>query len=283
MNTHLTTTKEIKVGWIPIGGGNPLAIIAGPCVIESERHAMETAEKLKKITSDAGIPFIYKSSYDKANRTSITSYRGPGIAEGLRILSKIKRELNLPVLSDIHTEEEVDLAAEVLDILQIPAFLCRQTDLVVKAARSGKPVNVKKGQFLAPWDMKNVVSKIEDSGNKQILLTERGFMFGYNNLVVDMRSLVIMRQFGYPIVFDATHSQQQPGGQGTSSGGQREMVAPLTRGAVAVGCDALFLETHPDPDKAPSDGPNMLEMSRLPALLRQVKELDRLRLTDQTV
>lgn len=271
------------MGRVRIGGGNPIALIAGPCVIESEHHAMDTAEKLKKITEDAGVPFIYKSSYDKANRTSLHSYRGPGIEAGLKILEKIKRELDLPVLSDVHSMEEVDPAAEVLDILQIPAFLCRQTDLLVKAARTGKPVNVKKGQFLAPWDMKNVVRKIEESGNNQILLTERGFMFGYNNLVVDMRSLVLLRELGYPVVFDATHSQQQPGGQGTSSGGQREMVAPLTRGAVAVGCDSLFLEIHPDPDNAPSDGPNMLELSRLPALLKQVKELDRLRLSDQTI
>lgn len=282
MNPKITT-KELRVGRVRIGGGNPIALIAGPCVIESEHHAMDTAEKLKKITEDAGVPFIYKSSYDKANRTSLHSYRGPGIEAGLKILEKIKRELDLPVLSDVHSMEEVDPAAEVLDILQIPAFLCRQTDLLVKAAQTGKPVNVKKGQFLAPWDMKNVVRKIEESGNNQILLTERGFMFGYNNLVVDMRSLVLLRELGYPVVFDATHSQQQPGGQGTSSGGQREMVAPLTRGAVAVGCDSLFLEIHPDPDNAPSDGPNMLELSRLPALLKQVKELDRLRLSDQTI
>jgi 2-dehydro-3-deoxyphosphooctonate aldolase (KDO 8-P synthase) len=276
-------TKILRIGKIKIGGGNPIALIAGPCVIESERHAMDTAKKLKKIAADAGIPFIYKSSYDKANRTSLNSYRGPGIDKGLKILKKIKQELDLPVLSDVHSIEEVEPAAEVLDILQIPAFLCRQTDLLVKAAQTGKPVNVKKGQFLAPWDMKNVVKKIEESGNQQILLTERGFMFGYNNLVVDMRSLVLLRELGYPVVFDATHSQQQPGGQGTSSGGQREMVIPITRGAVAVGCDCLFLEVHPDPDSAPSDGSNMLEMSRLPALLRQVKDLDRLRLSDQKI
>ncbi|MBI4382994.1 MAG: 3-deoxy-8-phosphooctulonate synthase [Nitrospinae bacterium] len=278
MGPNITTVKEIRIGSVRIGGENPIALIAGPCVIESERHAMETAERLKRIAEDAGIHFIYKSSYDKANRTSIHSYRGPGLREGLQTLRKIKRELGLPVLSDVHSEEEVEPAAEVLDVIQIPAFLCRQTDLVVKAARTGKPVNVKKGQFLAPWDMKNVVRKIEESGNNQILLTERGFMFGYNNMVVDMRSLVLMREFGYPVVFDATHSVQLPGGQGSSSGGQRDMVPHLARGAVAVGCDCLFLETHPDPDNAPSDGPNMLELDRLPGLLRQIKELDRIRL-----
>ncbi len=252
-------------------------MIAGPCVIESEKHALKTAEQLKRTFADAGIPFIYKSSYDKANRSSLHSYRGPGLKEGLRILRKVKEELDVPVLSDIHKEEEVDPAAAVLDVLQIPAFLCRQTDLVVKAAQSGLPVNVKKGQFLAPWDMKNVVDKIKECGNENIMLTERGFMFGYNNMVVDMRSLVLMREFGYPVVFDCTHSLQLPGGQGTTSGGQRELVPPLTRGAVAVGCDMLFMEAHPDPDNAPSDGPNMLKFDTLPALLKQIKDLDQLR------
>ncbi len=278
MSPQSAPAKTVEIRSVKIGGGNPIALIAGPCVIESEAHALETACQLKQIADDAGVPFIYKSSYDKANRTSLTSYRGPGLVEGLRILKKVKQELNVPILSDVHKEEEIDLAAEVLDVLQIPAFLCRQTDLVVKAAKTGLPVNIKKGQFLAPWDMKNVVQKVADSGNQKILLTERGFMFGYNNMVVDMRSLVLMRELGCPVVYDATHSLQLPGGQGTSSGGQRELVPYLTRGAVAVGCDALFMEVHSDPDNAPSDGPNMLKMADLPKLLQQVKELDQIRL-----
>jgi 2-dehydro-3-deoxyphosphooctonate aldolase (KDO 8-P synthase) len=267
-------TRSIAVGPLSIGGQNPLALIAGPCVIESEKIAMEIAEKLKRITGDLNVPFIFKASYDKANRTSIKSFRGPGLTNGLKILQKIKTELDLPILSDVHKEEEIDPAAEVLDILQIPAFLCRQTDLLVKAAQTGKPINVKKGQFLAPWDMKNVVVKLEESGNSNILLTERGATFGYNNLVVDMRSLVLMREHGYPVIFDATHSLQQPGGQGTTSGGQSEMVPDLARGAVAVGCDALFMEIHTDPSKALSDGPNMLQIDLLPELLEQLVTLD---------
>ena len=267
-------TRSIAAGPLSIGGQNPLALIAGPCVIESEKIAMEIAEKLKRITTDLHVPFIFKASYDKANRTSIKSFRGPGLNDGLKILQKIKTELDLPVLSDVHKEEEIDPAAEVLDILQIPAFLCRQTDLLVKAAQTGKPINVKKGQFLAPWDMKNVVVKLEESGNINILLTERGATFGYNNLVVDMRSLVLMREHGYPVIFDATHSLQQPGGQGTTSGGQSEMVPDLARGAVAVGCDALFMEIHTDPSKALSDGPNMLQIDLLPELLEQLVTLD---------
>jgi 2-dehydro-3-deoxyphosphooctonate aldolase (KDO 8-P synthase) len=269
-------TRSIAVGPLSIGGQNPLALIAGPCVIESEKIAMKIAEKLKRITEDLHVPFIFKASYDKANRTSIKSFRGPGLNDGLKILQKIKTELNLPILSDVHKEEEIDPAAEVLDILQIPAFLCRQTDLLVKAAQTGKPVNVKKGQFLAPWDMKNVVVKLEESGNSNILLTERGATFGYNNLVVDMRSLVLMREHGYPVIFDATHSLQQPGGQGTTSGGQSEMVPDLARGAVAVGCDALFMEIHTDPSKALSDGPNMLQIDLLPELLEQLVTLDQI-------
>ena len=267
-------TRSIAVGPLSIGGQNPLALIAGPCVIESEKIAIEIAEKLKRITTDLHVPFIFKASYDKANRTSIKSFRGPGLNDGLKILQKIKTELDLPVLSDVHKEEEIDPAAEVLDILQIPAFLCRQTDLLVKAAQTGKPINVKKGQFLAPWDIKNVVVKLEESGNINILLTERGATFGYNNLVVDMRSLVLMREHGYPVIFDATHSLQQPGGQGTTSGGQSEMVPDLARGAVAVGCDALFMEIHTDPSKALSDGPNMLKIDLLPELLEQLVTLD---------
>jgi 2-dehydro-3-deoxyphosphooctonate aldolase (KDO 8-P synthase) len=269
-------TRSIAVGPISIGGQNPLALIAGPCVIESEKIALEIAEKLKRITADLNVPFIFKASYDKANRTSIKSFRGPGLNDGLKILQKIKTELDLPILSDVHKEEEIDPAAEVLDILQIPAYLCRQTDLLVKAAQTGKPINVKKGQFLAPWDMKNVVVKIEESGNSNILLTERGATFGYNNLVVDMRSLVLMREHGYPVIFDATHSLQQPGGQGTTSGGQSEMVPDLARGAVAVGCDALFMEIHTDPCKALSDGPNMLQIDLLPELLEQLVTLDQI-------
>jgi 2-dehydro-3-deoxyphosphooctonate aldolase (KDO 8-P synthase) len=267
-------SRKVKVGPLTIGGGHPLTLIAGPCVIESQSHALETADQLKQITREAGIPFVYKSSYDKANRSSIESYRGPGLTEGLAILQKVKDELDVPVLSDVHTEAEIDAAAQVLDILQIPAFLCRQTDLLVKAAKTGKPLNVKKGQFMAPWDMKNVVHKLEESGNRNILLTERGFMFGYNNMVVDMRSLVLMRKHGCPVVYDATHSLQLPGGKGTKSDGQRELVPDVTRGAVAVGVDALFMEVHPDPDQAPSDGPNMLRMDDLPGLLKQLLALD---------
>ena len=269
-------TRKVNVGPLTIGGGHPLTLIAGPCVIESQSHALETADQLKEITREAGIPFVYKSSYDKANRSSIESYRGPGLTEGLAILQKVKDELDVPVLSDVHTEAEIDAAAQVLDILQIPAFLCRQTDLLVKAAQTGKPLNVKKGQFMAPWDMKNVVHKLEESGNRNILLTERGFMFGYNNMVVDMRSLVLMRKHGCPVVYDATHSLQLPGGKGTQSDGQRELVPDVTRGAVAVGVDALFMEVHPDPDRAPSDGPNMLRMDDLPGLLKQLLALDRI-------
>ena len=269
-------TRSVVVGPFCIGNQNPLALIGGPCVIESEQNAMSIAEKLKRITEDLGVPFIFKASYDKANRTSIKSYRGPGLEDGLKILQKIKTQLDLPILSDVHKEEEIKPAAEVLDILQIPAFLCRQTDLLVKAAQTGKTINVKKGQFLAPWDMKNVVVKLEESGNNNILLTERGATFGYNNLVTDMRSLVLMREYGYPVIFDATHSLQQPGGQGTQSGGQSEMIPDLARGAIAVGCDALFMEIHPDPSKALSDGPNMLQIDLLPNLLEQLITLDQL-------
>ncbi len=273
MNHAMAQTRAVKIGPLTVGGGNPLTLIAGPCVIESERQAMNTAEKLKRITTDAGVPFIFKSSYDKANRSSLDSFRGPGLHKGLAILKKIKEELSVPVLSDVHAEDQVDPAAEVLDVLQIPALLCRQTDILVKAAQSGKPVNVKKGQFMAPWDMKNVVKKLENSGTDKILLTERGSMFGYNRLVVDMCSLVRMREYGYPVVFDATHSTQLPSGKGEKSDGERDMIAHLARAAVAVGCDALFMEIHPDPDNALSDGPNMLPLDQLPDLLEQVKAL----------
>ncbi len=268
--------KAVSIGSVTVGGTHPLALIAGPCVIESEKTTLQTAEKLKRIATDAGVPFVFKSSYDKANRSSLDSFRGPGLAEGLAILKKVRDELAVPVLSDIHKEEEIGPAAEVLDVLQIPAFLCRQTDLLVAAARSGKAVNIKKGQFMAPWDMKNVVHKVQQSGSADILLTERGFMFGYNNLVVDMRSLALMREHGCPVVFDATHSLQLPGGQGTKSGGQRELIPEMARGAVAVGCDAVFMEIHPDPDNALSDGPNMLKLDHLAGLLEQIKPIDRL-------
>ncbi|MFQ5449364.1 MAG: 3-deoxy-8-phosphooctulonate synthase [Nitrospinaceae bacterium] len=276
MNRDPLPTREVAVGSVTIGGAHPMALIAGPCVIESESLAMDTAEKLKRITADAGVPFIFKSSYDKANRSSLDSFRGPGLEKGLAILKKIRGKMNVPVLSDVHKEEEIEAAAEVLDVLQIPAFLCRQTDLLVAAAQSGKPVNIKKGQFMAPWDMKNVILKVEKSGSREILLTERGYMFGYNNLVVDMRSLALMRENGYPVVFDATHSLQLPGGLGNKSGGQRELIPHLARGAVAVGCDALFMEIHPDPDHAFSDGPNMLKLEDLPELLEQLKAIDHL-------
>ena len=276
MSLSIPTTRTVTIGNVPIGSDHPLALIAGPCVIESELQALETAEKLKRITGDAGVPFIFKASYDKANRSSIDSFRGPGLKDGLKILKKIRTELDIPVLSDIHKEEEIGPASEVLDVLQIPAFLCRQTDLLALAAQSGKPVNIKKGQFMAPWDMKNVVHKVEQSGGQEILLTERGFMFGYNNLVADMRSLTLLREYSYPVVFDATHSLQLPGGQGTKSGGQRELIPYITRAAVAVGCDAIFMEIHPDPDNALSDGPNMLKLDTLPELLQQILPIDRL-------
>ena len=270
------TTRAVAVGPITIGAGAPLALIGGPCAIENERHALMTAERLARITTDRRVPFIYKSSYDKANRSSVNGYRGPGLIDGLRILKKVRETLKLPVLSDVHQVSEVDPAAEVLDVIQIPAFLCRQTDLILAAAATGKPVNVKKGQFVAPRDMKNVVDKVLSKGNESILLTERGSSFGYNNLVVDMRALAIMRSFGYPIVFDATHSVQLPGGAGDRSGGEREYVPALARAAVAFGIDALFMEMHEDPDRTLpdgrplSDGPNMLRIDDLPRLLDQL-------------
>jgi 2-dehydro-3-deoxyphosphooctonate aldolase (KDO 8-P synthase) len=270
------TVHPVIVGSITIGEGHPLVLIGGPCAIEGEAFMLDVAARLRDITAKVGVPFIFKSSYDKANRTSIHSSRGPGLQAGLDILRKIKDTVGVPVLSDVHAVEEVAPAAEVLDILQIPAFLCRQTDLVVAAARTGKPVNVKKGQFLAPWDTQNIVEKVRSAGNAQVLLTERGASFGYNNLVADMRSLPIMRAFGVPVVFDATHSVQLPGGAGTASSGQREFVPYLARAAVATGCDALFMEIHPDPDRAPSDGPNMLRLDDLGALLTQVRQIDRI-------
>jgi 2-dehydro-3-deoxyphosphooctonate aldolase (KDO 8-P synthase) len=270
------TMHPVTVGSIIIGEGHPLVLIGGPCAVEGEAFMLDVAARLRDITAKAGVPFIFKSSYDKANRTSIRSYRGPGLHEGLDILQKIKDTVGVPVLSDVHAVEEVGPVAEVLDVIQIPAFLCRQTDLVVAAARTGRPVNVKKGQFLAPWDTQNIVEKVRAVGNECVLLTERGASFGYNNLVADMRSLVIMRGFGVPVVFDATHSVQLPGGAGTASSGQREFVPHLARAAVGTGCDALFMEIHPDPDHAPSDGPNMLRLDDLPGLLAQVTQIDRI-------
>jgi 2-dehydro-3-deoxyphosphooctonate aldolase (KDO 8-P synthase) len=261
---------------VEIGGGGPLAVIAGPCVIESRESALRHAESLRAIAERVGLGFIYKSSYDKANRTSHRSYRGPGVEEGLRILREVKERLGVPVLTDVHEKEQVALAADVVDVLQIPAFLCRQTDLVLAVARAGKPVNIKKGQFLAPWDVRSVIEKVTSTGNQQVLVTERGVSFGYNNLVSDMRSLAIMRELGYPVVFDATHSLQLPGALGGASGGERRYVAPLARAGVAVGIDALFTEVHEEPDRALSDGPNSLALADVESLWRSVKEIDRL-------
>lgn len=266
--------KEIQIRDLAVGGNRPLALIAGPCAIESLAICQEVAGYLKELTAKLNIPYIFKASYDKANRSSVHSARGPGLGEGLAVLAQIKKEFQLPVISDIHSIEQAAPAGEVLDIIQIPAFLCRQTDLLVAAAQTSKVVNVKKGQFMAPWDMKNVVNKLEEAGGKQILLTERGATFGYNNLVVDMRSLPIMRDLGYPVVFDATHAVQLPGGAGTHSAGQSQFVAGLSRSAVAMGIDLLFLEVHPDPEKALCDGPNMVKLKEMPQLLEQLKEID---------
>jgi 2-dehydro-3-deoxyphosphooctonate aldolase (KDO 8-P synthase) len=265
----------VNIRDIKIGGGE-LVLIAGPCIIESESHARMMAGSLKEITASVGIPFIFKASFDKANRSSINAFRGPGLTEGLRILSGIKEEFDIPVTSDIHEPTQSEPAAGILDILQIPAFLCRQTDLLVAAGKTGKPVNVKKGQFLAPWDMSNVANKIESSGNKKIILTERGASFGYNNLVCDLRSLGIMRSLGYPVVLDVTHSLQLPGGMGDSSGGNREFIAPLARAGVAFGVDALFMEVHDNPELALSDGANSFRLDELEGLLKKIKEIGRI-------
>lgn len=266
--------KPVQIDNLLIGGGNPLVLIAGPCVIEDEKRTREIALYLKNLTEALEIPFIFKASYDKANRTSIEAYRGPGLGRGIEILRAIRQDLQVPILSDIHRHEEVASAAEVLDVLQIPAFLCRQTDLILEVARSGRTVNIKKGQFLAPWDVRNIIEKVLSQGNDRILITERGTSFGYNNLVADFRSLPLLRREGYPVIFDATHSVQLPGGQGNASGGQREMVPYLARAAAAVGIDGLFLEVHPDPEKALCDGPNSLSLHSLPELLRMVKQID---------
>jgi len=266
--------KTVAVDKIQFGGGAPFVFIAGPCVIESRPTVFKIARSLKELTGRLKVPFIFKASYDKANRTSLKAFRGPGIEEGLKILAAVKKEFDVPVLSDVHCSHEVAQAAEVLDVIQIPAFLCRQTDLLVAAARTGKVVNVKKGQFLAPWDMKSVVEKIVESGNRKILLTDRGTSFGYNNLVTDFRSLAIMRDLGYPVVFDASHSVQQPGGLGSASGGKSEFIPLLARSAVAAGCDGIFMEVHVNPRKALSDGPNMMALNKLEDLLVDLIAID---------
>ncbi len=269
----MTMTREIALGSLRLGGGNPLFLIAGPCVIESEGHARMMAEKIARIAADAGVPYIFKASYDKANRSSVKSFRGPGLQEGLRILGKIKSELKLPILSDIHDASQAAPAAEVCDVLQIPAFLARQTDLLVAAGKTGRIINVKKPQFVSPADMGNVVEKVESTGNTKVILTERGVTFGYQNLVVDMRSFSILQKLGCPVVFDVTHSVQLPGGQGHASGGQPEFIEPLARAGVAAGVDGIFLETHDNPAAALSDGANALPLAQLPSLLAKLKEL----------
>ena len=263
----------IQTGDIVIGRGSPLVLVSGPCVIEDYETTREIAGILKEITSKLEIPFIFKASYDKANRTSIAAFRGPGLNDGLRVLKEIKAELDIPILSDVHRISEIPAAARILDIIQIPAFLCRQTDVIIEVAKTGKPVNIKKGQFLAPWDMANVVEKITSAGNRRILITERGTMFGYNNLVVDFRGFMIMRKIGYPVIFDATHSVQLPGGAGVSSGGQREYAPVLARAAAAAGVDGIFMEVHSNPDKALCDGPNSLKLDTISELLSQLKSI----------
>jgi 2-dehydro-3-deoxyphosphooctonate aldolase (KDO 8-P synthase) len=272
----MSLTREIHLGSLRLGGANPLFLIAGPCVIESEMHARMMADRVARIAGDAGVPYIFKASYDKANRSSIKAFRGPGLSEGLRILAKIKSDLKLPILTDIHDASQAAPAAEVVDVLQIPAFLARQTDLLLAAAKTGRIINIKKAQFLSPWDMGNVAEKVASSGNHNIILTERGATFGYNNLVVDMRTFPILQKFGYPVVYDVTHSVQIPGGLGHASGGQPEFIETLARAGVAAGVDGLFLETHDDPANALSDGPNALPLAQLPQLLSRIKELSTL-------
>ena len=275
-DSAMPLTREVTVGPLRIGGGRPFVFIGGPCVIESREHALRHAAALRAITKRAGVPFVYKSSFDKANRTSLQSYRGPGVHAGLEILAAVKREIGVPVLTDVHEREQIQAAAEVVDVLQIPAFLCRQTDFLLHVAQAGKPVNVKKGQFLAPWDVGPVLQKLASTGNHQLMVTERGASFGYNNLVADMRSLAVMAQFGYPVVYDAGHSVQLPGGQGTSSGGQRQFIRVLARAAVAVGVDGVFLEVHENPEQALSDGPNSYRLEELEQMLRELKRIDAL-------
>ena len=264
----------MKLIGFEVGPDQPLFLLAGPCVIESEQLIIDTAGALKELTQRLGMPFIFKASFDKANRSSVSSFRGPGISEGLRILSEVKRQLHLPVVTDVHEDTPLNEVAAVVDVLQTPAFLCRQTNFIVNCAAQGKPVNIKKGQFLSPWEMQNVVEKARSTGNQQIMVCERGFSFGYNNLISDMRSLEVMRATGAPVVFDATHSVQLPGGKGNASGGQREFVPVLARAAVAAGISGLFMETHPDPDKALSDGPNAWPLNRMASLLERLKEID---------
>ena len=270
------TAKIITLGNLRIGGGAPLAVIAGPCVIESKESALRHAAALKEKADRVGVSYIFKSSYDKANRSSLGSFRGPGLEKGLEILAAVKDKIGVPILTDVHEIDQVGAVKEVADVLQIPAFLCRQTDFVLAVAKSDRVVNIKKGQFLAPWDMRNIVEKISSTGNDKILLTERGASFGYNNLVSDMRSLVVLRELGYPVVFDATHSLQLPGGLGHASGGERKYIPALARAGVAAGVDALFMEVHEDPDHAKSDGPNSLDLKDFEGLLRVVKEIDAL-------
>ncbi len=274
--SEIKVSCQVKIGSLKIGGNGPLFLISGPCVIENEETTFKVAHFLKEIAQRVKIPVIFKSSYDKANRTSIDSFRGPGLNKGLEILKEVKNTTGLPILSDIHQVSEIGKAAEILDIIQIPAFLSRQTDLIVGAARTNLPINIKKGQFLSPWDMEQVVLKAVAEGNNSILLTERGTSFGYNSLVVDMRSISVMKNFGYPVIFDATHGVQLPGGRGKSSGGQREFVAPLARAAIAAGADGIFLEIHPDPDSALSDGPNSLPFEHVESLLIMLKEIHRI-------
>ena len=272
----MTAVRHVPVGNVTFGNDLPFALIAGPCALESRAHAFEMASALKSLTDKLGIGFVFKSSFDKANRTSAKSFRGVGLETGLPILAEIREKFGCPVLTDVHTPDQCVEVAKAVDILQIPAFLCRQTDLLLAAAATGRAVNIKKGQFLAPWDMANVVAKMDEAGNRNVLLTERGASFGYNTLVSDMRALPILARTGCPVIFDATHSVQQPGGQGTSSGGERQFVPVLARAAVAVGVAGLFIETHEDPDKAPSDGPTMVPLARMPQLLAELAEFDRL-------
>jgi len=275
MKQKFTKQKEVKIGSIRLSNDRPLALIAGPCVLETERRTFQIAQTLRDISRRLRIPFIFKCSYDKANRSSLFSYRGPGVTRGLAMLAQVKKKLGLPLLVDVHSVPEVSVAARVADVLQIPAFLCRQTDLLLETARAGCVVNVKKGQFLSPWDTRHIVEKIASIGRSQLILTERGSSFGYNNLVVDMRGLAVMKSFGVPVVFDATHSVQLPGAQKKSSGGQREFVGPLAQAAVAIGVAAVFLEVHPRPDVALSDGPNAVPLRRVEALIRRLQSIDR--------
>ena len=268
--------KQVKINNIKVGADAPFFLIAGPCVIESEVSLMRHAEELKRIQEEVNIPLIFKSSYDKANRTSVSSFRGLGIKKGLKLLSKVKKEYGLPVLSDVHNESQVEMAKDILDVIQIPALLSRQTDLIIEVAKTMKPINVKKGQFLSPYDIKYVIEKINSVGNDQILLTERGYMFGYNNLVSDMRSIPIMKDYGYPVVFDASHSVQMPGGLGKKSAGERRYIPYLAKAAVAAGCDGVFIEVHQEPDKALCDGPNMLKLKDLKELLLQLKQINQI-------